>query len=166
MSARPPAGGLVFLSSVTLKCPREVRAAGSGGSAQLHHHPLADGHAPVHLRGNVEIVGGDNGGEARGAHQLPERGKDPVGGAGVEIAGRLVGEKDARRIGDRARNGDALLLAAGQLRRPVRQALLEPEIGQQLGRAARTPPCALSPRIICGSMTFSTAENSGSRWWN
>ena len=42
-----------------------------------------------------------------------------VGGARVEIAGRLVGEQDARRVGDRARDRDALLLAAGQFRRPV-----------------------------------------------
>ncbi len=70
-----------------------------------------------------------------GAHQLIERGEDVVGGVDVEIAGRLVGEQDARRIGDRARDGDALLLAARKLRRPVRQPVLEPQIAQQLGAA-------------------------------
>ena len=63
-------------------------------------------------------------------------------GAHVEIAGRLVGQEDARRVGDRARDGDALLLAAGQLGRPVRQALLETEIGQELGGARFAPRCA------------------------
>ena len=82
----------------------------------------------------------------------------------IEIAGRLVGEQDARRIGDRARDRDALLLAARQFRRPVRQPLVETEIGQQLASRAPAPPRCDRPRIICGSMTFSSAENSGSRW--
>ena len=48
----------------------------------------------------------------------------------------------ARRVGDRARDRDALLLAAGELRRPVRQPLAEAEIGQQFGRRACAPrPC-------------------------
>ena len=38
-----------------------------------------------------------------------------VGGARIEIAGRLVGQQQARRVGDRARDRDALLLAAGEL---------------------------------------------------
>ena len=84
----------------------------------------------------------------------------------IEIAGRLVGQKNARRVGDRARDGDALLLAAGQLRRPVRQAILEPEIRQAARRRASRASALLRPRIICGSITFSSAENSGSRWWN
>ena len=58
-----------------------------------------------------------------------------VGGVRIEIAGRLVGQQDARRIGDRARDGDALLLAAGELRRPVRQAVAQAEIGQKFRRA-------------------------------
>jgi hypothetical protein len=32
-------------------------------------------------------------------------------GLGVEIAGRLVGQQHARRVGDRARQRDALLLS-------------------------------------------------------
>ena len=85
-----------------------------------------------------------------------------VGGVRVEISGRLVGQQHARRIGDRARDRDALLLAAGKFRRPVREPLAQAEIGQQLGRAlARLP--RVSPRIICGSITFSSAVNSGSR---
>ena len=80
----------------------------------------------------------------------------------IEIAGRLVGQQQPRHVGDRARDRDALLLAAGELGRPVRQPLGEAQIGQQLARAlARL--ARDRPRIICGSMTFSTAENSGSR---
>ena len=91
-----------------------------------------------------------------------QRREHVVGGVRVEIAGRLVGQKDARRIGDRARDRHALLLAAGKFRRPVGQPLLEPEIAQQLGARLRASPRD-RPRIICGSITFSSAENSGSR---
>ena len=45
--------------------------------------------------------------------------EDVPGGVRIEIAGRLVGEEQARRVGDRARDGDALLLAAGQFGRTV-----------------------------------------------
>ena len=74
--------------------------------------PTADGDAAIHLRGDVEIVGGDDGGKPGRAHQLPERAEHVIGGVDVEIAGRLVGEQDARRVGDRARYRHALLLAA------------------------------------------------------
>ena len=51
--------------------------------------------------------------------QLLEDAHDLFGRARVEVAGRLVGEEDGR-IGDqRAGDGHALLLAAGELRRLV-----------------------------------------------
>ena len=91
-----------------------------------------------------------------------ERGEYVVRGAYIEIAGRLVGQQDPRRIGDRTRDGDALLLAARQFRRPMHQAFLKSQIAQQFGGAGA---CFARgrPRIICGRMTFSSAENSGSR---
>ena len=55
---------------------------------------------------------GDDGGETGGAHQLVSVSKTCARGVDVEIAGRLVGQQEARRIGHRARDGDALLLAA------------------------------------------------------
>ena len=113
-------------------------------------------------RGDIHIVGGDDDGEPGGAHQLRQRVEHVLGGVRVEIAGRLVGQQNPRRIGNRARDRDALLLAARELRRPVREALLEAEIGEQIGRAlARLS--SRRPRIICGIITFSIAENSGSR---
>jgi hypothetical protein len=39
---------------------------------------------------------------------------DLAAGLGIEVAGRLVGQKNGRIGHDRARDGDALLLAAGQ----------------------------------------------------
>ena len=67
----------------------------------------------------------------------------------VEIAGRLVGDQDGRLGHERAGDGDALLLAAGKLRRIVRQPLGEPdraELGlgarrrHRAGRRARAAP--------------------------
>ena len=40
-------------------------------------------------------------------------------GVRVELARRLVGEQERRAVRQRARDRDALLLAAGQLRRPM-----------------------------------------------
>ena len=95
--------------------------------------------------------------------ELHQRLEHVVGGVRIEVAGRLVGEQHARRVGDRARDRDALLLAAGQFRRPVRDALAEAEIGEDFGGARDASRRACRPRIICGSMTFSSAVNSGSR---
>ena len=132
-------------------------------SRQFDDQPVADRHAAVHARGDLHVVGGDHHGQAGRADQLRERVEHVVGGVRVEIAGRLVGQQEARRIGDRARDRDPLLLAAGKLRRPVREPLARardsPAARVARSRASR---CG-SPRIICGSMTFSTAENSGSR---
>ena len=62
---------------------------------------------------------------------------DLLAGGLVEIAGRLVGHED-RGIGrQRARQRDALLLAAGQLRRIMMQAVAEPDRGKFLRRALR-----------------------------
>ena len=48
-------------------------------------------------------------------------------GLAVERAGRLVAQQDRGSLGDGARNGDALLLAAGELRREVMQPVVEPD---------------------------------------
>ncbi len=58
-------------------------------------------------------------------------------GCGVEIASRLIGEQDPWMIRERAGDGDALLLAARQLRRKVVHAIAEPDASEQLDRACR-----------------------------
>ena len=45
-----------------------------------------------------------------------EQAEDRLGGLGVEVAGGLVGGEDRRVVGERAGDGDALLLAAGERR--------------------------------------------------
>ena len=77
------------------------------------------------------IVGRDEGGRAFVAHQPQELGEHHVGGMLVEIAGRFVGEHQGGLIGKRAGDGDALLFAAGKLRRTVRQPMPQPQRGEQ-----------------------------------
>src|SRR5690606_26410380 len=65
---------------------------------------------------------------------------DRMAGHRIEIAGWLVGQQNRRVVGQRARDGDALLLAAGELRGIVvgalRQAhLLEQRAGSRRGLA-------------------------------
>ena len=55
--------------------------------------------------------------------------------AGVQVAGRLVGEHDGRIIHERARDGYALLLAAGQRRRRVVGAREQTRVVQHAPRA-------------------------------
>ena len=57
----------------------------------------------------------------------------------VEVRGRFVGEHQRRIERDRARDGDALLLAAAQVARPVRHAVLQADLGEQLGGAFLRP---------------------------
>ena len=77
--------------------------------------PSRERDAAIHAGRDVHVVGGDEHREAGGAHELRERREDVLGGARIEVSGRLVGKQDARRIGDRARDRDPLLLAAGEL---------------------------------------------------
>src|SRR6185295_16611956 len=51
---------------------------------------------------------------------------------GVEIASRLVGEENGGARDERSCDSDALLLAAGQLRRAVRQPIPETDVRDQL----------------------------------
>src|SRR5262245_40799905 len=102
---------------------------------RLHDDAVLECYAAVHAGGDVHVVGGADHRQARGAHQLRERAEHPLRGARVEVAGWLVSQEDARRIGDGPRDRDPLLLAARQLRRAVRQTILQPQIVQELGGA-------------------------------
>ena len=59
---------------------------------------------------------------------------DLFGGPGVEVAGRLVGEQQLRLVDQRARDRDALLLAAGELARLVLLAPREAHDREALSR--------------------------------
>ena len=83
----------------------------------------------------------------------------------VEVAGRLVGEKQHGLEHERARDRDALPLAAGELRRPV----IEPagQVRRDRATAARRLPsrrACVSRLTSVGTSTFSSTEHCGSRW--
>ena len=87
------------------------------------------------VAGEREVVRDEHDRRPRFAVERLEQLDDARAGVAVEIAGRLVGEEDARRVGERARDGDALLLAAGELRREVIEPVAEPDAREQLARA-------------------------------
>ena len=62
---------------------------------------------------------------------------DVMTGLRIEVAGGLVGKDNDRLVGERARDRDALLLSAGQLRRIVMAAILEADFDQQIACAGR-----------------------------
>src|SRR5690606_35943155 len=73
--------------------------------------------------------------ERRRVHRLVdvlERLEHPYARRAVERAGRLVAEQDRRTLRDRARDRDALLLAARELRREMIEAVLEPDERERL----------------------------------
>jgi len=95
---------------------------------------------------------------------LGERIEHVLGGVRVEVARSARGEEDARRVGHRTRDGDSLLLAAGELRRRW--------VSRLLSRDSSTARRGAPPRLatpegrdhLPGRTTFSDRENSGSRW--
>ena len=170
------AGALLFLTAAGAAAG-EGRAGAArgpdgdvrGGVARIvpaHHLPIPQGHHPVHPRGEVRVMGGDQRGQALAAHRRQQFLEDQAGGADIEVAGRLVGQQDARRIGQGAGDRHALLLAAGEAAGPV-------VLAAPAGRSWPAAPVPRSraaargvPAASCGSTTFSSAVNSGSRWWN
>ena len=105
-------------------------------------------HDLVGVAGRVGVVGHhhDRLGELvdGAAHERQQLGR----GMRVQLARRLVGEHDRRMAGERPGRGDPLLLAAGELARPVAQAIAEFERADHLvepflvGAGARRCPAA------------------------
>ena len=93
--------------------------------------PVADVHLAAGRCGDLGVVGDEDDRAARPV-ELAEQLEDLAARGLVEVAGRLVGE-DERGVGDEgAGDGDALLLAAGELGRLVGRP------GRR-GRGARAP---------------------------
>ena len=87
---------------------------------------------------------------------------DLPAGVLVEIAGRLVGDEN-RGIGrQRAGERDALLLAAGKLRRIMVRAARQ--VRPRRARRARAPCASATPASSSGTATFSSAVMVGIRW--
>ena len=89
--------------------------------------------------------------------QLLEQRHDFARGPAVEVAGRLVGEQQVRLVGERARDRDALLLAARQFARTVLLAPAEAHRVRAAGWPAPSRSAAGTPANIIDSATFSAA---------
>ena len=77
----------------------------------------------------------------------PEHRKDLGRARRIEVAGRLVREQQRRRVDQRPCQGDALLLAAGELHGPVVRPFGEPDHVERFQRRASAPYAAL-PRVV------------------
>ena len=80
----------------------------------LGEPPVADVHHAVGMGSHVGLVRDEHDGLARVAQAL-ERGEHHVARGGVEVARGLVGQDEGRVVHEGPRDGDALLLAAGEL---------------------------------------------------
>ena len=72
-------------------------------------------------------MGGDQGGHPLGLHHGAQQPHDLLRRLRVELAGGLVGQQHLRAAGQRPGDRDPLLLAAGQLARPLPGVLTEPD---------------------------------------
>ena len=81
----------------------------------------------------------------------------------VEVAGGFVGEQHLRPLHQRAGDGDALLLAAGQLGRADARAARRARPTPAPRRPARAAPCAFTPSGTRAVSTFSCAVSVGMR---
>ena len=81
----------------------------------------------VGVRRGVQVVGDHDDGLAELAHAAAQVVEHLRGRLAVEVAGRLVGEHDVRLGDQRAGDRHPLLLAAGELGRPVAEPVGEAE---------------------------------------
>ncbi|SEB06122.1 hypothetical protein SAMN04515680_2937 [Leifsonia sp. 21MFCrub1.1] len=74
---------------------------------------------PVGARHQEWIVRGHDRGDPLAVDEGDQQVHDRAAGHAVQLPGRLIGEQDARLARQRPRDADALLLTAGELRRPL-----------------------------------------------
>jgi hypothetical protein len=92
------------------------------------------------------VVGDQHDRLAEPGHAAAEEAQQLPAGAGVEVAGRLVGEDDDRLGGQRPRDRDPLLLPAGQLGRTVVEPAVEAERAGHLVDPGTVRPAARDPQ--------------------
>jgi hypothetical protein len=113
----------------------------SGGRRCRFGHPfvgddfaVTHGHDAVGIGGDIGLVGNEEDRDSLFAIEREERFHDLVRRSRIEIAGRLVGEKKARCIDQRAGDRDALLLTAGKLAGRIALAIAQAEKVQRCAR--------------------------------
>ena len=83
------------------------------------YEPVPHGEGSVALGGEAFVMGYDDDGLPKGVPEAEEEGVDVFLGAGIEIAGGLVGKEDGGGLDYGTGYGDALLFAAGKFGRLV-----------------------------------------------
>ena len=135
-------------------------AVGSGSSSTIR--PSARNTTRSAYAAATRVVGDHDDGLAETRRpRRAEQGEHLGADAGVEVAGRLVGEDQVGPGDQRPGDGHPLLLAAGELARPVREPVAEPDACRPPGRA--TPRSGLRPPRVSGSAMFSAAVSVGTR---
>ena len=99
--------------------------------------PVGDADDAVRVSGDVAVVGHHND-RVPLPVQLLQDGHDLFAALAVERAGRFIGQDDRPAVHQRARDADALLLAAGELVRLVLQPVAQSELAQQVTGVRRT----------------------------
>src|SRR5207244_4703994 len=81
----------------------------------------------------------------------------------VELAGRLVGEQQARAVRERRADGDPLLLAARELARPGASLLREPDALEQVVRPAQplASRCSREPELQADELARGPLRREG-----
>ena len=120
---------------------RACRAGAAGARAELGARVLRDGavleaDAAVPGHRDARVVRDDDDRAAAVARGLAQQAQDLRAARGVEVAGGLVGQQQRRVLNERARDRDALHLAAAQLVRSVARALGQTHATQELSGAA------------------------------
>ena len=144
------------ISSITSSSPPTRRSAATCAVGEDDH--------PVRVGGDLRVVGDDDDRLAELVDRPPQQLEHAGARLRVEVAGRLVGEDDGGRGDQRARDRDALLLAAGELGRAVRRRDRRDRRCRAAGRAR--PDRRRAPAICSGSSTFSAASSTGTRLKN
>ena len=88
---------------------------------------VGEEHGAVGVRGGDGVVGDHDDRLTELTHRGTHERQDLGARVGVEVAGRLVGEDDFGAAGERSCDRDPLLLPAGQFRRSMLQAVLQPD---------------------------------------
>src|SRR5579884_329837 len=89
---------------------------------------------PIGLKRELLVMGHQNERDSPLPVEPFQQSEDLVTRMGIEIAGRLVGQDQLRPQHQRARDGDPLLLAAGELSRPMVKAVRQPDRFEHLPR--------------------------------
>ena len=111
------------------------------------------------ITGHVRLMGDDDDGQPIFLIELLKHAQDFLARVRIEVAGRLVGEQKLRLIDQGAGDGDALLLAAGELRGVMIQSAGQAEERSSNLRARSRPSRPLRCEFVyaSGIATLSSA---------